>query len=142
MGSRESAGWRMNRVPRAHSADGRSTPCWTACLWSACWSFEFRWDGLLGRSDRIPRTSERIVKLQLIGLPLSAHRRIKMEAGDWRTSLGPDHVILPVPSQHERRPVIADPQLREIRSGAGNGFVHLLVVPTRDWKVVQEQFQF
>jgi hypothetical protein len=80
------------------------------------------------------------VKVQVVGLPLTTHRRLKNEAGDWATALGPDHVFRSSPSS--AWPSIGQAEIADIRANVREGFAHIIVMPMRAWEVVRNSFRF
>jgi hypothetical protein len=83
------------------------------------------------------------VKLQLIGLPLAAHRRLKPQFEEWAAALSPNHSILAVSSVDDKRRNLPKADLPEVHERVQGGFVHLGVVPGRQvWDAVYKAFKF
>ncbi len=71
------------------------------------------------------------MKLQIVGLPLAAHRRMEAELRAWIESQRPQHDVRPTPSKDRSKPVIDQAEIRDIMASVQEGFVHPMVVPTR-----------
>ena len=83
------------------------------------------------------------MKLQFIGLPLAAHRRLKPQFDDWTASLIPNHKIIAVPSVDNNRPNVPKAELSEVQARVQGGHVHLGVVPNREvWAAMYKEFRF
>ena len=82
------------------------------------------------------------MKLLLFGLPLSTDRRLRDHSGDWHEAVPDPHSFSAIPtSKNEHTPYSAG-ELRELKASVGAGFTHIVVPASRDWKKVQDQFQF
>jgi hypothetical protein len=81
------------------------------------------------------------MKLQLIGMPQAAHRRLKSRFDEWAETLRPEHTIIATPCRNHHVPAIGKPELNDIRAKVRDGFVHLIVVPVRDWELVHKEFR-
>lgn len=80
------------------------------------------------------------LKLQLAGLPLSAHRRVKADLDGWAASL-PVSLRL-APSQKSRMPAVGKEEFAQICANVQDGFVHIAAVPSRDVGPLAKKFSF
>lgn len=82
------------------------------------------------------------MRLQLAGLPLATYRRLRDELVDWSESLRPSHEIRVTPSKDRYRPVIEAAEIRDMEAAVQDGFVHILLVPSRWWRMAWHHFRF
>lgn len=82
------------------------------------------------------------MKSQLVGLPLATHRRLQKELQGWASSLKPAHEVRFVPSKDEHRPIVQLQEIKDVAASVNNGYVHILVVPTRHFSLLLSEFQF
>src|SRR6476469_1659941 len=72
------------------------------------------------------------MNVHLFGLPLSTHRRLKQESEGWQGA---------VPATNEYAPFTKG-EVRNLAAAGAEGFTHIVVPASRDWKVIQTRFQF
>jgi len=82
------------------------------------------------------------VKVHLFGLPLSTHRRLKEESGDWTDAVPAPHVFRATPISTNSHAAFTEGELRSLVTGVAEGFTHIVIPANRDWKIVQSRFQF
>lgn len=82
------------------------------------------------------------MRLQLAAIPLATYRRLKDDLTVWSESLEPTHQIRVTPSKNRYLPIIEAPEIRDMEAAAQEGFVHILLVPTRWWRTASQHFRF
>ena len=81
------------------------------------------------------------MRLQVVGLPQRAHRRIEGEFRAWAAGLGPDVEIRPAPSLNETVPQVGVQERRLIEAHIQEGFAHIVAVPYRAIGELQTWFE-
>jgi len=82
------------------------------------------------------------LKVHLVGLPISAHRRLQEDSNGWSDAVPGPHKFLSTPlSTNEHKPFTKG-ELNALSDAAGNGFTHVVIPGSRDWRVVQKMLQF
>lgn len=82
------------------------------------------------------------VKVLLFGLPISAHRRLKEESADWDGAVPQPHTFRSMPTTTNEYKEYSDGELRELKSAVGEGFTHIVVPASRDWKELHRRLLF
>jgi len=82
------------------------------------------------------------VKIQLCGLPLSVHRRLMEESNDWDMGHEWVHTLRATPINHTSPRPFTLAELGEIAAAVGEGFTHIALAATRDWRRVAEDLKF
>ena len=82
------------------------------------------------------------MKIHLFGLPISAHRRLEEESDGWKDAVPAPHLFRPTPISTNERVPFGERELKALRNVVGEGFTHIVIPGSRDWKIVQERFQF
>lgn len=82
------------------------------------------------------------MKVHLFGLPISTHRRLQMESDGWTGAVPAPHEFHSTPISTNEQAFFTDGELKDLRNKVGEGFTHIVIPASRDWKVVQSRFQF
>jgi hypothetical protein len=82
------------------------------------------------------------MKVHLFGLPISTHRRLQMESDGWIDAVPAPHEFHSTPISTNEQALFTDGELMDLRNKVGEGFTHIIIPASRDWKVVQSRFQF
>jgi hypothetical protein len=82
------------------------------------------------------------MRVLLFGLPISAHRRLKEESGDWQEAVPEPHTFSSIPTDTNEHTHYSDGELRELRASIGKGFTHIIIPASRDWNEIQRRIQF
>jgi len=85
---------------------------------------------------------EQLLKVHLFGLPISTHRRLKEESEEWKEAVPTPHEFRATPVSSNSHLPFTDGELRALRDAVGEGFTHIVVPGSRDWKKVRAVFQF
>jgi hypothetical protein len=80
-----------------------------------------------------------VSRLQVVAIPARVHHRLKRDLETWRGQSGAEVQVRFAPSMHPNEPRVP---LEQVRSNIQDGFVHLTVVPTRDWPELKRQLLF
>jgi hypothetical protein len=82
------------------------------------------------------------VKVHLFGLPVSTHRRLKDESEGWTDAVPDPHLFRASPISTNSYSPFTEGELRDLAAAVGDGFTHIVIPGSRDWKIVQARFQF
>ncbi len=82
------------------------------------------------------------MQLHLCGLPLKLHRRLKEESLDWENALPEPHRLLVTPINSPSPRPFKRAEVDEIRTAVGEGFTHIVLLGTRDWKSIANGLEF
>ncbi len=82
------------------------------------------------------------MKVLLFGLPISTHRRLKEESGDWQDAVPEPHTFSSTPTDTNEHTLYSEGELRELKTTVGKGFTHVIVPASRDWSEIQRRLQF
>jgi hypothetical protein len=83
-----------------------------------------------------------MIKLQVVGMPLKTHRRLRPEFDKWVPTVAQDLSVRLLPSSHETIPRIDSSEFHQIQSNIQDGFVHIAIVPSRNQRDAQIRFRF
>lgn len=83
-----------------------------------------------------------MLRLQLVGMPLRAHRRLSVELREFASRLQPEVLLRAAPSYSESQPDFAKRESEAARLNVQEGYTHLAVVPSRNQKQIQREFRF
>jgi hypothetical protein len=83
-----------------------------------------------------------MVHLQVVGIPLSAYRRLRPDLARWAAMLEPEARIRFAPSNHERAPIIGDRELHQIDANIQDGFSHIAVMASKSASTVASRYQY
>lgn len=82
------------------------------------------------------------MKVHLFGLPISLHRRLKEESGgDWDGAVPDGHAFLATPLTSNEMGFLPS-DLAELDKAVVNGFTHILIPASREWRQVAKRFEF
>lgn len=82
------------------------------------------------------------MKVHLVGLPISAHRRLREESDDWKDAVPERHDFLSTPLATNEHTPFTKGELNSLREIAGKGFTHVVIPGSRDWRIVSQMLQF
>lgn len=82
------------------------------------------------------------MKLHLFGLPISTHRRLLAESDGWTDAVPTPHQFRSTPISTNEQKLFTEGELKDLRDRVGEGFTHIVIPASRDWKAVQSRFQF
>lgn len=82
------------------------------------------------------------MKVHLFGLPISTHRRLKEESGDWNDAVPAPHEFHSTPISTNEYMSFTEGELRDLAGWVSKGFTHIIIPANRDWKIIQAKFQF
>jgi hypothetical protein len=82
------------------------------------------------------------VKIHLFGLPLSTHRRLESESNGWDGAVPPPHSFRASPISTNEHVRFTEGEIRDLRAGVSEGFTHIVIPGSRDWKTVQSRFMY
>lgn len=82
------------------------------------------------------------MRFHLFGLPLSAHRRLESESGGWKDAVPAPSLFRSTPASTNEHAPFTERELKSLRDAVGEGFTHIVIPGSRDWKFVQSRFQF
>lgn len=82
------------------------------------------------------------MKVHLFGLPLSTHRRLKEESENWQEAVPDPHGFRATPISTNEHAPFTQGELRDLAAAVSEGFVHIVVPASRDWKLIQARFKF
>lgn len=82
------------------------------------------------------------MKVHLFGLPLSTHRRLRSESDDWQGAVPSPHVFRATPISTNSHAPFTGGELQDLSDAVGEGFTHIIIPASRDWRIVQSRFQF
>jgi hypothetical protein len=82
------------------------------------------------------------MKVHLFGLPLSTHRRLKEQSRNWHEAVPDPHAFRATPISTNEHTPFTEGELRDLAAAVSDGFVHIVVPASRDWKFIQAQFKF
>ena len=82
------------------------------------------------------------MKIHLFGLPISTHRRLEEESDGWKDAVPVPHLFRPSPISTNEHAAFTEGELRSLRDAVGEGFTHIVIPASRDWKVVQSRLRF
>jgi len=80
------------------------------------------------------------MRMQLVGFPLRTYRRIRDQLDAWAESLRPDVDFRPAPSLRETPPFLNESVINLAKANVQDGYVHLVVAVSRDWKRLRDLF--
>ena len=83
-----------------------------------------------------------LLRVQLVGLPLNVHRRLKPDFDAWYTLVQQEVSIRLAPSLSETSPEIGPRELKQVECNVQEGFTHIAVGPVRGWKELRKRFLF
>ena len=83
-----------------------------------------------------------MIRLQVVGLPLKTYRRLQPQIETWVSALDVTCSVRFSPSFQETTPQIGKREIMQIKQNIQEGFVHIAVLPVRDWSVLKSQFHF
>lgn len=67
------------------------------------------------------------MKIHLVGLPISTHRRLKQESGNWHGAVPKQHQFIASPISTNEYATFSDGEIRDILARAADGFTHIAV---------------
>jgi hypothetical protein len=82
------------------------------------------------------------MKVHLFGLPLSVHRRLKDESSNWRDAVPAPHSFRATPISSNGFGPFSEAELGELLAAVGEGFTHIVIPASRDWRIIQRRLQF
>ena len=82
------------------------------------------------------------MNVHLFGLPLSTHRRLKQESEGWQEAVPAPHQFRATPISTNEYAQFTNGEMRDLAAAVAEGFTHIVVPASRDWKVIQRRFQF
>ena len=82
------------------------------------------------------------MKVHLFGLPISTHRRLKEESGDWTDAVPDPHEFHATPISTNEYMSFTEGELDELARWVSDGFTHLVIPANREWRIIQERFRF
>lgn len=82
------------------------------------------------------------MNIHLFGLPISTHRRLEEESDGWKDAVPAPHLFRPTPISTNEHAPFTEGELKILRDAVGEGFTHIVIPGSRDWKVVQSRLQF
>lgn len=82
------------------------------------------------------------MKVHLFGLPLSTHRRLKEESDDWQDAVPEPHLFRATPISTNEYAPFTEGEIRDLAAAVAEGFTHIVIPASRNWKVLQSRFQF
>jgi hypothetical protein len=82
------------------------------------------------------------LKIHLLGLPISAHRRLEKESGGWVDAVPQPHQFRSTPSSTNDGAPLTVREVKDLRAAVGEGFTHVVIPGSRNWTVVLEILQF
>ena len=82
------------------------------------------------------------MRVLLFGLPLSTHRRLKDESQGWVDAVPAPHIFSSAPTATNEYSPYSEGELRELRGLLAEGFTHVVVPASRDWREVQSRLRF
>ena len=82
------------------------------------------------------------MKVHLVGLPLSTHRRLKIESNNWKDAVPSPHLFRSSPISTNAFDSFTEGEIKDVTAAIGEGFTHIVIPANRDWKVIQQRFQF
>jgi hypothetical protein len=92
--------------------------------------------GVEGNAER------KYLKIHLVGLPLSTHRRLEAESDGWIDAVPPTHDFRSTPLSTNEHTPFTNRELKSLQEAAGEGFTHVVIPGSRDWQIVQSMLQF
>lgn len=81
------------------------------------------------------------MNFHLFGLPLSTHRRLKRESEGWRDAVPAPHRFRATPISTNEYAPFTKGEIRDLAAAVAEGFTHIVVPASRDWKVIQTHFR-
>ena len=82
------------------------------------------------------------MKVHLFGLPISTHRRLQAESGEWKDAVPQPHEFRSTPISTNAPAMFREGELRDVRQAVGEGFTHIIIPASRDSKKVAACLQF
>lgn len=82
------------------------------------------------------------MKIHLFGLPISAHRRLKRESNGWERAVPEPHMFRATPISTNETAAFSESDIQELLKSVGEGFVHVIISPSRHWKVLKARLEF
>jgi hypothetical protein len=82
------------------------------------------------------------VKVHLFGLPISTHRRLERESDGWKDAVPAPHVFSSMPLSTNEHVRFSKGELKDLRHIVDEGFTHIVVPGSRDWKTVRTSLEF
>jgi len=82
------------------------------------------------------------MKVLLFGLPISTHRRLKEESGDWQDAVPEPHKFSSIPTDTNENTPYSVGELRDLKAAVGKGSTHIILPAHRDWDEIQRRLQF
>jgi len=82
------------------------------------------------------------MKVHLFGLPISLHRRLKEESGNWSNAVPAGHQFRATPIESNDKGPFKQAELDELFRGVSEGFLHVVIPANRNWDVIRKRFQF
>ena len=82
------------------------------------------------------------MKVHLFGLPISTHRRLEAESKGWTDAVPAPHQFRSTPISTNEQKSFTEGELKDLRDRVGEGFTHIVIPASRDWKAVQSRFRF
>jgi len=82
------------------------------------------------------------MKVHLFGLPLSTHRRLKQDSDGWQNAVPEPHLFRATPISTNEYATFTKGELQDLAGAVAEGFTHIVIPASRDWKLLQSRFQF
>lgn len=82
------------------------------------------------------------MKVHLFGLPLGTHRRLKQESDGWRGAVPEPHLFRATPISTNGHAPFTEGEIRGLADAVAEGFTHIVIPGSRDWKELQSRFRF
>lgn len=82
------------------------------------------------------------MNVHLFGIPLSTHRRLKQESEGWQDAVPAPHRFRATPISTNEYAPFTNGEIRFLAAAVAEGFTHIVIPASRDWKVIQSYFQF
>jgi hypothetical protein len=82
------------------------------------------------------------MKVHLFGLPISTHRRLKEESENWQHAVPEPHLFRATPIPTNKYAPFTEGEIRDLAASVAEGFTHIVIPASRDWRVLQSRFQF
>ena len=82
------------------------------------------------------------MNVHLFGLPLSTHRRLKQESDGWQDAVPEPHRFRSTPISTNEYAPFTKGEIEHLADVVAEGFTHIVIPASRDWKVLQSRFLF
>lgn len=82
------------------------------------------------------------MKVHLFGLPISLHRRLKAESGNWAGAVPEGHEFRSTPIDSNEKGPFTPAELDGLLKSVSEGFTHVVLPANRNWDLVRKRLQF